>query len=61
MARTARSCSLGQCARLVRIAAELAHAPFAVGVAQAVDADDDALHAECVGQFRDQLGAFQRR
>ena len=50
-----------QCAGPRRIAGVLAHAPFAVVVAQAVDANDHALHAEGLGQFPDQFGALERR
>jgi hypothetical protein len=38
-----------------------AHAPLAVVVAQRVDADHHALHAEGIGKFGDQRRAFQRR
>jgi hypothetical protein len=51
----------GQRPRLVRVAAVLAHTPLAVGVAQAVDAGDDALHAERRGELVDQLRSLERR
>src|SRR5699024_6725930 len=47
--------------RACRIAGVLTHAPGAVLVAQAVDADDHALHAEGIGQFVYQRGTFQCR
>src|SRR5574337_897107 len=42
------------------IASVLAHAPVAISVAQRVDADDHALHAERGRQLIDQSGTFQR-
>ena len=50
-----------QRAGAVGVAGVGAHAPLAVAVAQAVDADHHALHAEGLGQFIDQLGPLQRR